>query len=312
VTRLRPILVTGAPRSGTTWTGRMLAASPRLYYLYEPFNPNAGEGRAVCGCRFDRYFTYIHPGNESRFERALRRMLQGRYSLSRALMEARSLRDVKRALRSSARFAAYRREGRVPLVKDPIALLSAGWMAERFDLQVVVLIRHPAAFVSSMARLKWPFRPARWALSQPQLMQDYLEPLRAELEELESRGESTDPIDQAALLWKTLHTVIRAYYERYPGWIFVRHEDLSKDPIAQFRSLYDRLGLEFTDHAQILVERYSGSGNPATAQGTEKTIRLNSKANIQSWKRKLSAEDVERIRHRVGDVAEAFYSDSEW
>ena len=34
----RPILVTGAHRSGTTWVGKMLAASREVAYISEPLN----------------------------------------------------------------------------------------------------------------------------------------------------------------------------------------------------------------------------------------------------------------------------------
>jgi len=35
-----PILVTGMHRSGTTWVGRMLAASREAVYFHEPLNPD--------------------------------------------------------------------------------------------------------------------------------------------------------------------------------------------------------------------------------------------------------------------------------
>ena len=34
-----PILVTGSHKAGTTWVGEMLAASRRVGYISEPFNP---------------------------------------------------------------------------------------------------------------------------------------------------------------------------------------------------------------------------------------------------------------------------------
>ena len=33
-----PILVTGAPRSGSTWVGNVLALDKRTGYVHEPFN----------------------------------------------------------------------------------------------------------------------------------------------------------------------------------------------------------------------------------------------------------------------------------
>lgn len=40
-----------------------------------------------------------------------------------------------------------------PLVKDPFALFSAEWFADNFDAEVIVIVRHPAAVVSSIKRL---------------------------------------------------------------------------------------------------------------------------------------------------------------
>ncbi|HUH21151.1 MAG TPA: hypothetical protein VLZ09_04715, partial [Gaiellaceae bacterium] len=57
----RPILVTGAHRSGTTWVGKMLALAPGVGYVHEPFNPRFSAGR------FDRYFTVVTRENEARY-----------------------------------------------------------------------------------------------------------------------------------------------------------------------------------------------------------------------------------------------------
>ena len=40
----KPILVTGAHRSGTTWVGKMLALAPGVAYVHEPFNPRTPAG----------------------------------------------------------------------------------------------------------------------------------------------------------------------------------------------------------------------------------------------------------------------------
>ena len=34
----KPILLTGSNRSGTTWTGKMIASSDEVFYVEEPFN----------------------------------------------------------------------------------------------------------------------------------------------------------------------------------------------------------------------------------------------------------------------------------
>jgi hypothetical protein len=59
----RPILVTGAHRSGTTWVGRMLALVPGVEYIHEPFNPVGPAG--ICNARFDHYYTSSRRGTRA-------------------------------------------------------------------------------------------------------------------------------------------------------------------------------------------------------------------------------------------------------
>src|SRR4029453_10926731 len=63
--RRRPLLVTGAHRSGTTWVGRMIDLSPEGGYINEPFNPHHQPG--ICGCRFPLWFQYVNRDNEHHF-----------------------------------------------------------------------------------------------------------------------------------------------------------------------------------------------------------------------------------------------------
>ena len=57
-----PILLTGSHRSGSTWTGKMLAFSNEIAYIHEPFNLNHNPG--IFKARFENWFPYIFHGNE--------------------------------------------------------------------------------------------------------------------------------------------------------------------------------------------------------------------------------------------------------
>jgi hypothetical protein len=307
---LKPVLVTGSPRSGTTWVGLMLATSPQLYYVHEPFNPDHPPGRGVCNIRFSHYQTYITDSNEKRYFKPIQRMVDGCYDLPAAILESRSLADIKKVWGQKKQYDGYGRQGMRPVIKDPIALMSAGWLARRFDLQVVVMIRHPAAFVASMKRLNWGFDPTRWALSQKMLLSDYIAPLEDELRNLERHP--GDVIDQAALLWKTAYHVVSMYIQEYPDWIFLKHEEISHQPLASYKQLFSKLGLAFTSEVQAQIREHSNASNPSHASGTEKLTKLNSRKVISQWKKVLSVEEILRIKAIVGDVADRFYTQSEW
>jgi hypothetical protein len=41
-------------------------------------------------------------------------------------------------------------------------------------------------------------------------------------------------------------------------------------------------------------------------------VKLDSRANLDNWKKRLSTEEVARIREMTGKVSKLFYSDEEW
>lgn len=307
---IKPVLVTGAPRSGTTWVGRMLTIGPELYYVHEPYNPLIKSSAAMYQLKIPHYFIHICADNEAEFLAPSRRLIEDRYSWKQGILGVRSPRDLLDVLRNARASSQRRSRGARPLIKDPIALMSAEWLTRRFDMHCIVLIRHPAAFVASMKRLGWASHPEKWALPQLLLMRDYLRPFEEQIRKM-SEGEH-DLIERASLAWKMHHHVISLYRARNKDWIFLRHEDISRDALTSFEMLYDRLGLPFTEEARKVIVEYSGKANPERATGTEKTLKLDSRQNISSWKHRLSAEEISRIRSYVEDVAREFYSDSDW
>src|SRR5690242_1511734 len=92
--RGRPILVTGAHRSGSTWVGKMLALAPGIGYIHEPFNPLTPAG--MTSAPFDAFFVSVTPENQARYEPGLVRTLRFDYAYG---AELRSLR-ARHALRS--------------------------------------------------------------------------------------------------------------------------------------------------------------------------------------------------------------------
>ena len=152
-----------------------------------------------------------------------------------------------------------------PLVKDTIAVFSAGWLAERFGMDVVVTIRHPAAFVASFTGLGYR-HDFNTFLAEPALLADYLAPYEDAIRRY--AAEPDDPIDEAVLLWRLVYATVDRYRAEYPGWSFIRHEDLSLDPVAGFGALYSTLGLEYTDEVQQAIrEPHLGEEDPGPAPG---------------------------------------------
>lgn len=300
----KPILVTGSHRSGSSWTGRTIAFSRDIAYLSEPFN--LGHRPGICRARFDYWFPYVCTENERLYLSELRDCLRFKYNLAEEFGVARSLKDLLRLVRDYSRFRRYSILKKRPLLKDPIAIFSAEWLATRFDMDVVVLIRHPAAFVGSIKAAKWTF-PFDHFLRQPLLMQHHLADFRPQIEEFSRTDKGV--IEQAALLWNLIHYMILKYRESHPGWIFVKHEELSENPVREFARLYERLGIGFSRRIQHKI-RKSTTSEPRKIKLD--TFERDSKSNIWSWKKRLTEEEIAKIRERTREIAAAFYTEKDW
>jgi hypothetical protein len=301
-----PILVTGAHRTGTTWVGKMLAASAQTAYISEPLNVWHRPG--VLRVPVSHWYTLICEGNEDEYLPAFRALLGFRYGLWREILSLRSSKDFLRMGRDFSIFMRGKLLRQRPLIKDPFAVFSAPWFAERLGCRVVVTVRHPAGFASSLKRLDWPF-DFQNLLSQPLLMERWLGVDRAEME-LAQEG---DVVGQAALLWRMVYRAVAQMMKLYPSFVVVRHEDLSLDPLACYRDLFAALDLDFTPDVEESILNSSSSENPVELSRKKvHAVKLDSRANLDNWKKRLSQAEIGRIRKITGKTSKLFYSDEEW
>jgi hypothetical protein len=302
----RPILVTGAHRSGTTWVGKMLAANSETAYVSEPLNVLHRPG--VLRAPVEHWYLYINEENEADYLPAFRELLEFRYHILSEVRALRSWKDFLRMGRDLHIFFKGEMEGRRALLKDPFAVFSTVWFAQRLDCQIVITVRHPAAFVSSLKRLNWPF-DFRHLLDQPLLMRDHLEAHRADMQ----TTRADDIIGQAALLWRMIYRVVHRTSSLHPDFKVIRHEDLSLDPVRGFRELYQFLDLDFTSKAETTILNSSNSENPVELSKKKvHSVKLDSRASLDNWKQRLSADEISRIRKITESVSHLFYPDSAW
>lgn len=303
-----PILVTGMHRSGTSWVGKMIAASNEVAYVSEPLNVYHRSGVMRVPTRY--WYTYINHKNENEYLPALNETIGLKYHFFKELRSLKSTKDLLRMGRDGKIFLSGRIFKKRALLKDPFAVFSAPWFANRLNCSTVITIRHPAAVVSSLKRLNWAF-DFRDLLFQKELMQDWLEPFRNEIENAINTPQ--DIIVQASLLWKMIYKVVSQFRDAQPGFQIVRHEDLSKDPLQGFHKLYQNLDLDFTRQIENTIQNSSSSDNPKQlSKNKTHSVRLDSQANIMNWKKRLNPEEISRIRQLTEDTAKNFYSDGDW
>jgi hypothetical protein len=304
----KPILVTGIHRSGTTWAGKMLSVGGGVVYISEPLNVWHRPG--VFAAPVDCWYTYICDDNQDEYLTSFKQLLRLEYHTSNEIRSLRSLKDTGRFLRDWSAFSSGRRHRDRILIKDPFAVFSVPWFKDRLDFQVVITVRHPAAVISSLKRLNWAF-DFNHLLSQSLLMRDHLGPFQEDM--LAIIDDQADIIDQASLLWRMIYFVVSQYQSQFKSLQVVRHEDLSLDPLQAYGMLYDQLGLVFTPRATKAITNSSKTGNPQERRKSAvHATQLDSRANLNNWKARLSPQEIERIHHLTGDIASNYYSNATW
>lgn len=298
--RKNPILVTGSHRSGTTWVGKMLALSWYTFYFEEPFNPFYAR---ISQDLIPHEFYYVRRGSEAQLlEAALRQLLANYKSSAHSGFRYRFNRQIP-VFRQTRRFFGWPR----PLMKDPVAVFSTEWLAQTFNMDVICLIRHPAAFVTSLIKAKWPadFAPL---LMQTELMEDFLYPFRSQMEQPPDLF-----VERAALMWTVIYYVLSIYIDRHEDWLIMRLEDLANDPVPGFAHIFNYLELPYSRRIQHCIKEHSDPNNRVEApEGNTWEIRRNSRAAQKVWCQKLKPEEIDAIRCMAEPVSSRFYSDVDW
>ena len=306
----KPILVTGTHRSGSTWVGKMISFSPDVGYIHEPFNPN--HRRGVLDIRWDYWFKSVRPEETEKYLPAFEKMLTFQYDLMKDLLRTESFNPkyIHYRLQDKKRFAQYRKDNVRPLIKDPLAFFSTEWLAKTFDMDVIITIRHPAAFASSLVRLEWDI-DFREFLKQPHLMDSDLQPYKDQIFDFTNNHYSR--IEQACLYWNIVYSIVLRWMKNHDNWLFVTHESLSADYLNGFRQIYKYLNLEYSEDVARKIDLYCNADNKdfEVKKVTEKH-KLNSAKNIKSWKKRLSDDQVKIIRETTCEIADQFYGEEYW
>jgi hypothetical protein len=241
------ILVTGMYRTGTSWTGSVLAAAG-LWHLHEPFNPN----RRL----WPDELAYAPAGApRPAIDRLVGELLEGRH------------RSVLKLQHAGRWFTPLRllplRPGRV-LLKDPSAALLSEYLVRRHDMRAVVLFRHPAAVVASFVRLGWPTgRLVAGLRASRSLMDDWLAPHASEMDAVAGRSDWLS----GTVLYGCVARVLLGFANRNPVRMRrVAFEALCADPEGEFRDLYRWLGLPLDDRFhEVLAVLAAGGDDRARA-----------------------------------------------
>jgi Sulfotransferase family len=297
----RPIVIAGLPRSGTSWTLQVLGTSPGVRKAYEPDNeewhPAAIHGKH----RLGRY-PMLAPGQRDRaYHRLWDWILHGAYEGPRSQVALFMLNPgrhertfegrtdlvtwaagtVARDPRPTAgprRGAGHRR-----VVAKSIHLQFAlDWLTSEFDVDVLVLLRHPANVLASWMGMNLKDSRSSVLETRPDIRAGYVERWGVPLP-------GSDLIEQMSWRIGLLTAALEEAAARNPRLHVRVHDALCVDPSAQFSELFDELGLEWSDDTDQYLRDHDTPGEGFTV------FRVASELS-QGWEEKLDDDQLATLR----------------
>lgn len=311
------ILVTGAPRSGTTVLGHSMAFSPDVNYLWEPFNLRFRRG-------VPDYYPYVGPstaaGKRETYQKLIRDTLELKNlaanieikkSDSLLYKAGKTLGINRNALHYwSVRLRQFFSRPTVLLCKDPIAVFLSRHLLTDYQFKVVGVVRHPAAVTVSRRQRQWKFDFSQWR-RQPDLYADHFQAIDLQMQHYDVE----DYVVECGFHWLTCYSFLNALKQEFPEQVLlVRHEDYCLDPQKVVRQLFAFSGIQVDDAVLSRVGAVtSGDALEKKSQRLADLESRDAKRLVDKWKKRVSTSELALLEQITGEVSKEFYpSADQW
>ena len=175
------------------------------------------------------------------------------------------------------------------------------WIDQQFDVNTVVLTRHPIAQALSVSENRW-LTSGKGLLKNSDFVARWLtNELEAECWDLYRRGSE---LEGRMVDWALENLVPLTLLPDRPKWLYVSYEDLIVHHAAVIDTLATELRLDDCEAMARQMARPSRSTQRASSQERQRMIQEQSRDRlVDSWQAKISSEDLRdcfRVLERFG------------
>lgn len=313
----KTVFVIGAPRSGTTWLGKIFDSHPMVLYRHEPDTliPNEHIPRVVP--------EGLSPAQIEEASVFLDSMVAGRFLKSSGTLPIfrKTYRAVPMNLLYTAMVMGLRisqkvggdirrmRRFHAPDMVDPLlandvtvvlkSIISRGrvglFAAARPNMRILFILRDPFGQVASMLR---GVSLGKFDAELP--LADCLETTQAKRYGLTPRVfERLHAVEQYAWHWALLNEKAMEDLQGHPNKFILRYRDLVAEPFDVTRQAFAfaRLGW------QEQTERFLRTSTTSNLPDSYYQVYKNSMDSLNKWRRQMSVEDQRRIVSTLADTA---------
>lgn len=257
---LKTVIVTGMPRSGTSWLGQIINSNPYVAFRTEPLFSY-------------RFKNRLHPGSTdediARFFRDLVVAEDDDFLMQRHHLASGAYPEFTKQV---PRYLAYKTSRHHELLERFLS----SWL----DLHIIGIVRHPCGAINSWIHSDKEFHKKGCTVDQ-----DW----RTGACRKDGVGEYWGFDDWLAVTALFVR-LAKAYPDRFT---LVRYSDLVADPEATTRVLFDRAGLEWTEQTrQFLTASHAYHHDDPYAVFKDKSVS-------ERWQRELDQELIQQIIHQT-------------
>jgi len=272
------IVLTGAPRSGTTWLGELLNTIPHSVIIFEPLHIRRVSEAKLAG--FD-WMTYLDPGQKNPLAYDyMDKVLRGQVITKWTAREIKKL-SIQECLKADTL-----------IIKFVRANMILDWMVNSFPIRrPILMLRHPCAVVASQIRREWKDRVSLENLMASPIFKLY--------PYLLSKVNGLETVEEyLAVKWclDYFHPLLNT-----GNYELVIYEKLVSDGTEQIKRIFKKLGYAIPEKSfsQLKIPSMTSyDGNP-----------WNEDDPLSRWKKYLSREQIMQIMEVVKRFGMDFYSE---
>lgn len=274
------IIITGSPRSGTTWLQELFCSIEKTYPLFEPLHLVESPKVKELGFTGMQYIPedYNWPEAKELFEK----LFQGQY-LTPFMT---SLVDIDRL-----------KDAEFLIIKDVRANSLLPWLVKQFDIKPpIYILRHPCAVVASQLKAHW-YKSSKFTIPKTKFPEQY-----TKYEHILKNINTT--LEYVAARWCLDNIIPLGHSGNNKSWITVFYENLITNPQEEVPHIFNSLSLELPRNIWDKVNV------PSAMTDRNSPLRQNKIEQLSKWKNELSEKDIDSILDMLKKFEIKVYDDS--
>lgn len=275
------IIITGCPRSGTTWLQELFCSLENTYPLFEPLYLDDSPWFKELGFEWRQYIPedYNWPEAKELFEKLFRGQYLTSWMVSQTNIDL--LKNVE-----------------FLVIKEVRANSLLPWLVRQFDIKPpIYIIRHPCATIASQMKMVWKDFPQKFIIPETKFPELYIK-YKHILKNINLT------VEHLAARWCLDNIIPLNHPENNRLWITVFYENLITSPQEEIPRIFNRLNIQLPQNIWDKVNIPS-----AMVQQTSQ-LQQNKIEQLSKWKNELSEKDIETILDMLKKFEIRIYNDS--